>query len=110
MGPVVQVAILKGRPITVYLYKIYLLKKVKKYYERNRPKSGICNIRFLNDNVPAHKFQIVTSVLEKDEVHVLPHPPFDLFYLKLKNKNYCQDEDRLHGMIRTLQFISKIII
>lgn len=72
-GPVVQVAIPKGLSIIGHLYKNYLLKKFKKHYERKRPKSGICNIRLLHDNVPAHKSHIVRSFLEKEKVHVLLH-------------------------------------
>lgn len=78
-GPVVQVAIPKGRSITGHVYKNSVpreVKKVKKHYKRKRPKSGIRNIRLLHDNAPAHKSQIVKSFLEKANVPVLPHPPY----------------------------------
>lgn len=39
-GPVVQVPIPKGRSITGHVYKNVVLKKVKKKYERKRPKSN----------------------------------------------------------------------
>lgn len=62
----------KGRSITGHVYKDYVLKKIKKHYERKRPKSGIRNIRLLYDNAPAHKSQTVRSFLEKEKVH----PPY----------------------------------
>ena len=93
-GIVAQIPIPKGQGVTGKVYKHVVLKKVKKFYQKKRPKSGIRGIRLLHDNAPAHRSKLVTEFLDKECVVVLPHPPYspDLspcdFYLFPKLKKH----------------------
>lgn len=92
-GPAMQTAVPKGRTVTGKFYKNVVLRKLKKYYQKRRPKTGLKYVRLLHDNAPAHKARIVTDFLESEKVTVLPHPPYspdlapcDYFlFPKLKN-------------------------
>ena len=75
-GPAIQIAVPKGKDVTGKFYRDKVLKKLKRYYSKRRPKSGIKNIRLLYDNAPAHKARIVTEFLQQEKVTVLPHPPY----------------------------------
>lgn len=75
-GPAVQVPVPKGRGITGRFYRDVVLKKLNKYYEKIRPKSGLRHIKLLHDNAPAHKAAVVTDFLTRKQVTVLPHPPY----------------------------------
>ena len=75
-GHVIQIVVPKGRGITGKFYKNCVLKKLKSYYIKRRPKTGFKNIRLLHDNAPAHKSKIVTEFLRSERVTVLPHPPY----------------------------------
>ena len=82
----------KGKSITGKYYKDVVLKKLKKYYQKRRPATGFKHVRLLHDNAPAHTSAIVTALLKKEKVTVLPHPlyspelaPCDFFlFPKLK--------------------------
>lgn len=56
-GPVVQIAISKGRSITGYVYKNYLLKKVKKHYKKEE--TNVWNSQPSTSLGQAHNSQIV---------------------------------------------------
>lgn len=75
-GPVVQVATPSGRSITGTFYKNNVLKKVKNYYLKRRPKTGIRHICLIHDNAPAHKSKIVQDYLLQETINQLPHPPY----------------------------------
>ena len=74
-GVAIKVPVKKGKSITGKYYKDVVLKKLKKYYQKRRPATGIKHVRLLHDNAPAHTSAIVTAFLKKEKVTVLPHPP-----------------------------------
>ena len=74
-GPATQIAVLKGRGITGKFYREKVLKKLKWYYCKRWPNSGIKNMRLLHDNASSHKAGIVTEFLQQEKLTVLPHPP-----------------------------------
>ena len=47
-----QIAVSKGRGVTGKFYCDKVLKKLKRYYSKRQPKSGIKIIRLLHDNAP----------------------------------------------------------
>ena len=71
-----QVADPSGHSITRTFYKSNMLKKVKKYYVKRRPKTGIRNICLIHDNAPAHKSKIVQDYLRVESIKQLPHQPY----------------------------------
>lgn len=75
-GPVIQVAVPKGRTVTGLFYKRKVLGKLRKYFAKRRPKTGLKGVHLLHDNAPAHASKVVTDILEKEKVKVLPHPPY----------------------------------
>ena len=75
-GPVLQVAAPSGHSITGTFYKNNVLKKVKKYNVKRRPKTGIRNICLIHDNAPAHKSKLVQDYLRVESIKQLPHPPY----------------------------------
>ena len=75
-GVAIKVPVKKGKSITRKYYKDVVLKKLKKYYQKRRPATGFKHVRILHDNVPAHTSVIVTAILKKEKVTVLPHPPY----------------------------------
>ena len=74
-GPPIQIAVPKGRGVTGKFDRDKVLKNLKRYNSKRRPKSGIKNIRHLNDNAPSHKGGIVTKFLQQEKVTVMYYPP-----------------------------------
>ena len=77
-GPAIQIAVPKGKGITGKFYRDKVLKKLKRYYSKRLPKSGIKNIRRLHDNAPSHKAGIVTEFLQQENMTVLEKPGIEL--------------------------------
>ena len=75
-GVAIKVPVKKGKSITGKYYKEVVLKKLKKYYQKRCPATGFKHVRLLHDNAPAHTSAIVTAFLKKENVTVLPHPPY----------------------------------
>ena len=75
-GPVAQIAVPKGRSVTAIFYKNRVLKKVKKYFVKRRPKTGFKGVNLQHDNAPCHKAKLVTDFLSEEKVKVVPHPPY----------------------------------
>ena len=75
-GPVIQIAVPKGRSVTGKFYKCKVLKKLRKYFVKRRPASGLRGVRLLHDNAPAHTSLLVVNFLEREKVKVIPHPPY----------------------------------
>ena len=75
-GVAIKVPVKKGKSITGKYYKDVVLKKLKKYYQKQRPATGFKHVRLLLDNAPAHTSAIVTAFLKKEKITVLPHPPY----------------------------------
>ena len=74
-GVAIKVPVKKGKSITGKYYKDVVLKKLKKYYQKQRPATGFNHVR-VHDNAPARTSAIVTAFLKKEKVTVLPHPPY----------------------------------
>ena len=66
----------KGIIITEKYYKVVVLKKLKKYYQKQRPVAGFKPVRFLHDNAPVHTSAIVINVLQNENVIVISHSPY----------------------------------
>ena len=76
-GVAIKVSMGKGKNITGKYYKDVVLEKSKNF--RNDALSLVLNIPvFYYDNVPTHTFEIVTALLKKEKVTVLPHLSYSL--------------------------------
>ena len=53
-GPVIQIAVPKGRGATGKFFHDKVLTKLKWHYSKSRPKSGIKNKILFHDHVPSH--------------------------------------------------------
>ena len=78
-GAAIKVMVEKGKSITRKYYKDVVLKKLKKYYQKRRPITGLKHIHLLHDNASAHTSVTVTAFLKKEKVIVLPQLPYSLY-------------------------------
>ena len=53
-GPVIQIAVTKGRGATGKFFRDKVPTKLKWHYSKSQPKSGIKNKILLYDKVPSH--------------------------------------------------------
>ena len=74
-GPAIQIAV-KGKSVNSKVYKGVVLKKLKKYFKKRRPATGLSGVRLLHDNASSHKAAIVRDFLKLEKVVELPHPPY----------------------------------
>ena len=65
-----------GHTVTGRFYKIFILKKVKEFYNKKRPSKGWSGVHLLHDNASCHKCEVVKSFLASEKVKVLNHPPY----------------------------------
>lgn len=65
---IAQIAVPKGRSVTGLTYKNCILKKVRKYFVKRRPKTGLKGVKRLHDNAPCHKSKVMTDFLNKEKV------------------------------------------
>ena len=76
-GPVVQVPCPSDHTVTGRFYKISVLKKVKKFYNKKRPSKGWSGVHLLHDNASSRNCEVVKSFfLASEKVKVLNHPPY----------------------------------
>ena len=75
-GPVIQVPCPSGHTVTGLFYKNSVLKKVKAFYNKERPSKGWWGVHLLHDNTSSHKFEVVKSFLTPEKLKVLNHPPY----------------------------------
>ena len=75
-GPAIQIAVPKGKSVNSKFYRGVVLKKLKKYFKRRRPATGLSGVRLLHDNASSHKAAIVRDFLRQEKVVELPHPPY----------------------------------
>ena len=73
---IVQIPIPNSKTITGHFYKNGVLSKVKKYYEKRRPRTGLRGLCLIHDNAAAHKCALVQDFLKEEHVTQLPHPPY----------------------------------
>lgn len=75
-GHAIQIAVPKGKSVNAKFYKGKVLHKLKKYFAKRRPATGLRGVRLLHDNASSHKAAIVGEFLKQEKVVVLPHPPY----------------------------------
>ena len=74
-GPAIQIAVPQGKGVTGKFYRDNVPKKFTRYYTKRSPKSGIKNIRLLQDNAPSNKAGIVTEFLQSEKLLYFPMSP-----------------------------------
>ena len=70
-GQVVQVTCPSGHTVIGRFYKNSVLKKVKEFYNKERPSKGWSGVHLLHDNASSHKCEVVKSFLASEKVKVL---------------------------------------
>ena len=75
-GPVLQIPVPKGSSITGKFYRESVLTQLVDFYQKCRPRNGVCGIKLLHDNAPAHKSATVQEYLQESGLDVLDHPPY----------------------------------
>ena len=73
-GPVIQIAVPKGKSVNARFYKGNVLHKLKKYFLSRQPATGLCGVRLLHDNALSHKAAIIREYLKQENVVELLHP------------------------------------
>ena len=63
-GPPIQIAAPKGRCVAGKFNRDKVLKYLKQYNSKRRPKSGIKNIRLLHDSAPSHKAGLFVCLID----------------------------------------------
>ena len=62
----IQVPVKKGKSLLKKYYKDVVLRKLKKYYQKQHWVTGFKHVQFLHDKAPAHTSAIVTNVFQKE--------------------------------------------
>ena len=75
-GLVLQIPVPKGSSVTGKFYRESGLTQLVDFYQKRRPCSGVCGIKLLHDNPPAHKSTTVQEYLKESWLNVLDHPPY----------------------------------
>ena len=75
-GLVLQIPVPKGSSVTGKFYRESVLTHLVDFYQKRRPCTGVCGIKLLHDNAPAHKFATVQEYLREFGLDVLDHPPY----------------------------------
>ena len=75
-GPVLQIPVPKGGSVTGKFYRESVLTQLVDFYQKRRPRTGVCGIKLLHDNAPAHKSATVLQYLKESVLDVLDHPPY----------------------------------
>ena len=75
-GPVLQIPVTKGSPVTGKFYRESVLTRLVDFYQKRRPCTGVQGIKLLHDNAPAHKSATVQEYLKESGLDVLDHPPY----------------------------------
>ena len=75
-GPVIQIAVPKGKSVNAWFYKGNVLHTFKQYFLSLRPATGLRGVRLLHDNASSHKAAIVCEYLKQEKVVELPLPPY----------------------------------
>ena len=75
-GPVLQIPVLKGSSVTGKFYRESVVTQLADFYQKRRPRTGVCCIKLLHDNAPAHKSATVQEYLKESGLDVLDHLPY----------------------------------
>ena len=62
--PVLQLPVPKGSSVTGKFYRESVLTQRVDFYQKRRPRTGVCGIKLLHDNAPAHKSATVQEYLK----------------------------------------------
>ena len=54
-GPVLQIPVPKGSSVTGKFYRESVLTQLVDFYQKHRLRTGVCGIKLLHDDAPAHK-------------------------------------------------------
>ena len=54
-GPVLQIPVPKGSSVPGKFYSESVLTQLVDFYQKRRPRTGVCSIKLLHDIAPAHK-------------------------------------------------------
>ena len=73
-GPVLQIPVPKGSSVTGKFYRESVLTQLVDFYQKHRPRTGVCGIKLLHDNAPAHKSVTVQEYLKEPGLDVLDIP------------------------------------
>ena len=74
-GPPIQIAAPMDRYVTGNFCRDKVLKYLKQYNSKRRPKSGIKIIRLVHHNAPSDKGGIVMEFLQQERLQYCPIPP-----------------------------------
>ena len=72
-GPVLQIPVSKGTSVTGKFYRESVLTQLVDFYQKRRLRTGVCGIKILHDNAPAHKSATVQEYLKESGLEVLDH-------------------------------------
>ena len=75
-GQVLQIPVPKGSSVTGKFNRESVLTQLVDFYQKRRPRTGVCGIKLLHDNAPAHKSTTVQEYLKESGLDVLDHPPY----------------------------------
>ena len=75
-GPVLQIPVPKGSSVTGKFYRESVLTQLVDFYQKRRPRTGVCGIKLPHDNTPAHKSTTVQKYPKESGLDVLDHPPY----------------------------------
>ena len=75
-GPVLHIPVPKGSSVTGKFYRESVLTQLVDFYQKRRPRTGVCGIKLLHDNASARKSATVQEHLKKSGLNVLDHPPY----------------------------------
>ena len=75
-GRVLQIPVPKGSSITGKFYRESVLTQLVDFYQKRKPRTGVCSIKLLHDNAPAHKSATVQEYLKESGLDVLYHHPY----------------------------------
>ena len=74
-GPLLQIPVPKGSFVTGKFYRESVLTQLVDFYQKRRPRTGVCGIKSLHDNAPANKSATVQEYLKESGLDVLDHSP-----------------------------------
>ena len=74
--PVLQIPVPKGSSVTGKFYRESVLTQLVDFYQKRRPRTGVCGIKLLHDKPPAHKSATVQEYLKESGLDVSDHPPY----------------------------------
>ena len=75
-GPVLQIPVRKGSSVIGKFYRESVLTQLVDFYQKLRPRTGVCGIKLLHDNAAVNKSATVQEYLKESGLNVLDHPPY----------------------------------